>query len=248
MHSYLENSSEMKTAIIIDDEPLARSIIKEYLGKYDIASIIECGDGFEGLKMIQSHDPYLVFLDVQMPKISGLEMLELLDNAPPIIFTTAFEEHAVRAFEANAVDYLLKPISQERFDESMKRLQNRTQSNIGLRTMLDETETHRIVLKDQGEIKILSTMDVHFIEADDDYVKIHCTNKPYLKKATLTSYEKRLPKDQFLRVHRSYLVSLPHVSKIEPYEKSGHRIVLKSGARIPVSRAGYQKLRTILGV
>lgn len=239
----------MINALLIDDEPLACAVVSEYLQHHpDIHVVGMCHNGFEGVKLIQELKPDVVFLDVQMPKISGLEMLELLDEIPPIIFTTAFDEYAVSAFEANAIDYLLKPFSKERFNQSIEKLKSRSESLIPDISQLQQQATTRIVLKDAGEIQIIPLEEVLLIEADDDYVKIITQKKSFLKKATLTHYETSLPETQFVRVHRSFLLNVSQVTKIEPYEKTSHLAILRNGQKVPVSRSGYQRLKEALGL
>lgn len=237
-------------AIIIDDEPLAISVIKEYLAAHpEIEVVAECHDGFQALKAIAEHEPDLLFLDVQMPKISGLEMLELLDEVPAVVFTTAFEEYAIKAFEANAVDYLLKPFSQERFGEAIQKLKQRQGAmHTEVQKLMSAQQVNRIVLRDSGRIRILPLTEVSVLEADDDYVKIKTKDGSFLKKATLTHYEANLPEKQFVRVHRSYLLNVQFITRIDPYEKSSHIAVLTTGERVPVSRSGYQRLKEALGI
>lgn len=239
-------------AIIIDDEPLARSIIKEYLQPYtNIELAEECNDGFEGLKAIQQHQPDLIFLDIQMPKINGFEMLELVDNPPLVIFTTAFEEYAIKAFDAHAADYLLKPFSKERFDKAMQKmlLQKNNQAQAVTATALQSpTSSNRIVVKDNGKIRIIPLQQVQYLEAADDYVKIFTTEGHFLKKKTMQYFEDSLPQQEFIRIHRSYIVSAALITRITPYEKESHLALLTTGAQLPVSKAGYQKLKTILGI
>lgn len=240
----------MIKAILIDDEPLAIHVVKEYLSAHkNIEVVAECNDGFAGVKAISEHKPDLVFLDVQMPKISGLEMLELLDEIPPVIFTTAFEEYALKAFEANAVDYLLKPFSKERFDEAIKRFLARPElQNTHIEKLLDDQEIKRIVLKDNGRIRILPTDKISHIEADDDYVRIYAEGEKFLKKAALSGYEQKLPEKQFVRVHRSFIVNIQFITRIDPYEKTSHVAVLTTGDKVPVSRSGYPRLKEVLGI
>lgn len=245
----------MKKVIIIDDEPLARSLILEYLKEYSqIIVVEECNNGFEGLKAIKEHQPDLIFLDVQMPKITGFEMLDLLDQKPEIIFTTAFEEYAIKAFEAHAVDYLLKPFDQDRFNMAVdKFLQNNHVASEKVNGLLEEVtasakKIDRIVVKTGNTIKIIPLYEVHCLEADDDYVNIHTSDGAFLKNKTMAFFEKTLNEKEFVRVHRSYIVKLDQITKIEPYEKDGHLIWLKSGKKIPVSKSGYPKLRIALGL
>lgn len=246
----------MIKAVIIDDEPLAREIVKEYLGTYaQIGIMQECNDGFEGLKAIQQHQPDIIFLDVQMPKINGFEMLELVEELPAVIFTTAFEEHAIRAFEVNATDYLLKPFSKERFDKAVQKWLDKRQEMLPVATAaLLETaaaspsQSNRIVVKINGKIKIIPVQDIHYLEAADDYVKIVTAEGPFLKNKTMGFFENTLDMQQFARVHRSYILNVNQVTRIEPYEKENHLAILKSGAKVPVSKTGYPKLKSALGL
>ncbi len=243
--------------IIIDDEPLARLIIKEYLQGYpDIVVAQECNDGFEGLKAVQQHQPDLVFLDIQMPKINGFEMLELIDQPPSIIFTTAFEEYAIKAFESHAVDYLLKPFSRERFDKAMQKWMEQKTSGISkanTQSLLQSVaqspaQSGRIVVKMSGKIKIIPVDEVHFLEAADDYVKIHIKEGAFLKNKTMNHFEQVLDPQQFVRTHRSYILNVQQITRIDPYEKDNHIAILKSGAQVPVSKTGYTKLKSVLGL
>jgi two-component system, LytTR family, response regulator len=243
----------MIRAIIIDDEPLARAIVKEYLRDFSQISIVqECGDGFEGIKAIQQHKPELVFLDVQMPKINGFEMLELIEDPPAVIFTTAFDEYAIQAFERHAVDYLLKPFSAARFRNAMERFLSQSNTGSVLPSLLNETtrsvQQERVVVKTAGKIKIIPLSEIKYFEAADDYVKIITDEGSFLKNKTLSYFETSLPSSQFVRTHRSYLVQVTEITRIEPYEKENHLAILRSGARIPVSRSGYAKLKAALGL
>jgi two-component system, LytTR family, response regulator len=245
----------MSKIVTIDDEPLARSIVKEYLQKYpDLEIVQECNDGFEGFKAIQQYEPDLIFLDIQMPKINGFEMLELLDQAPAVIFTTAFDEYAIKAFEAHAVDYLLKPFSQERFDKAIQKWKEQKVSTQKNTDELLETASHspaqsqRIVVKTGSKIKIIPVHDVFYLEAADDYVKVHTQEGSFLKNKTMSHFEKTLDPQQFVRSHRSYIINIQQITRIDPYEKDNHVAILKSGAKVPVSRNGYIKLRTVLGL
>ena len=245
----------MIKAVLIDDEPLARSIVREYLQAYpEIQIVQECNDGFEGLKAIGQHQPELVFLDVQMPKINGFEMLELLDQPPAVIFTTAFDEYAIRAFESQAVDYLLKPFGKERFDKALKKWlgsrkekQALQEPDFSERTRPPE-ESSRIVVRKGSNIVIVPIHTVHYIEAFDDYVKIHTNEGFYLKKKTMTYFEKTLDAAVFVRVHRSYLLNVQELTRIEPLEKDNHIALLRNGTRIPLSASGYARLREVLGM
>jgi two-component system, LytTR family, response regulator len=247
----------MIRALLIDDEPLARSIVAEYLQSYENIEIVqECGDGFEGVKAIAQHKPDLIFLDIQMPKITGFEMLELIDQPPAVIFTTAFDEFAIKAFEAHAIDYLLKPFSKERFDKAVQKwLSQRVanepsskQKELIENNVRQPEERNRIVVKESGNIRIIPVHDIQHIEAYDDYVKIFTAKEMFLKKKTMSYYESILDPALFVRVHRSYILQLTQITRIEPLEKDSHVALLKSGIRIPLSKTGYSKLKEILGM
>lgn len=239
-------------AIIIDDEPLARLMVKEYLQSYPHITVAEeCNDGFEGMKAIQHHQPDLIFLDIQMPKINGFEMLELIDHPPQVIFTTAFEEYAIKAFDAHAADYLLKPFSKERFDKAMQKLTlqrvNATQAVVDM-ALQTAAPNNRIVVKDNGKIKIIPVAQVQYLEAADDYVKIITADGSFLKKKTMQYFEDSLPPQEFIRIHRSYIISASQITRIDLHEKDSHLVLLTTGARLPVSKAGYAKLKEVLGI
>ena len=242
--------------IIIDDESLARSIVKEYLQKHPQLELAqECNDGFEGLKAIQQHQPDLIFLDIQMPKINGFEMLELVEQPPAVIFTTAFDEYAIKAFEAHAIDYLLKPFDQQRFDKAISKWTEQKISQSGKTTQelletasLSPSQSQRIVVKNGSKIKIIPAQDVFYLEAADDYVKIHTPEGYFLKNKTMAHFEQALDPNQFVRSHRSYIVNIQQITRIDPYEKDNHVAILRSGAKVPVSRSGYGKLKEVLGL
>jgi len=240
--------------IIIDDEPLARTMVKEYLQYHPSIEIVqECNDGFEGIKAIQQFQPDLIFLDIQMPKINGFEMLELVDALPQVIFTTAFEEYAVKAFETHAIDYLLKPFSKERFDKAIQKLQQQKQNTEHTKQLIENTlqqnlQSNRVVVKDGAKIKIIPVNQIQFIEAADDYVKVVTAEGNFLKKKTMSFFETTLAAHQFVRIHRSYIINTQLITRIDGYEKENHLAILTSGAKLPVSKAGYSKLRELLGI
>lgn len=246
----------MSKIILIDDEPLARSVVSEYLEAHPGLEIVQqCGDGFEGIKAIQQHQPDLIFLDIQMPKINGFEMLELLEQPPAIIFTTAFDEYAIKAFEAHAIDYLLKPFSQEGFDKAIEKWKeqqvhaSKTDTTALLETAAQSpVQSDRVVVKNGSKIKIIPVADIYFLEAADEYVKIHTAEGYFLKKKTMNFFETSLPASHFARSHRSYIVNVQEITRIEPYEKDNYVAILKSGAQVPVSRTGYVRLREVLGL
>lgn len=247
----------MIKAVLIDDEPLARSIVTEYLQAFpEITIAQQCNDGFEGIKAITQHKPDLIFLDIQMPKINGFEMLELIEQPPAVIFTTAFDEYAIKAFESRAVDYLLKPFSKERFEKAVKKWleqQNKSDQKTNTQTLLSEEirqpeERSRIVVREGGNIRIVPVNEVQYIEAYDDYVKIFTQKEMFLKKKTMSFYEQSLDPAQFVRVHRSYIINLQQLTKIEPMEKETYIALLKSGVKVPLSKSGYAKLKGVLGL
>lgn len=241
-------------AVIIDDDPLAHELIAEYLQHYpQIALVGAAYDGLEGVKAIYQHQPDLIFLDIQMPKINGFEMLELLEHPPAIIFTTAFEEYALRAFETHAVDYLLKPFSQERFNKALQKCLDRPMAAglppvALLETAQALSPPDRIVVRNGSKVIIVPIQSVHYLEGADDFVKIHTKEGIYLKKKTLQFFEDTLDKRQFVRVHRSYLVPIEQIVRIDVFQKDTYVALLRSGESIPVSRSGYPKLRALLGL
>lgn len=241
------------TVIIIDDEPLARNIVKEYCQSHaDIELVAECADGFEGIKATQHYKPDLIFLDIQMPKVNGFEMLEIIENPPAIIFTTAFDEFAIKAFEINAVDYLLKPFSKERFDKAIrtyhqKNTPQQTQKIIEAAAQ-SPSQQNRVVVKDGNQIKIIPVNQIHYLEAADDYVKIITADGTFLKKRTMNFFEQSLSRYHFARIHRSYLVNTQLITRIDAHEKESYLVLLTTGATLPVSKSGYSKLKEVLGI
>lgn len=245
----------MIKVLIIDDEPLSCQIIATYLKRYPQFELMQiCHDGFDGLKAVQEHKPELVFLDIQMPKINGFEMLELMDSPPQVIFSTAFDEYAIKAFEANAIDYLLKPYSEERFKSAIEKFMERYKSNtvsdnIALLDAMatSPSQQNRIVVKTGTKVKIIPLHEVHYLEADDDYVRIVTAEGHFLKNKTMSFYEKNLDTKSFVRVHRSYILNIDQITRIDPYQKETHMAVLRNGNQIPVSKTGYVKLKEVLG-
>lgn len=240
-------------AVIVEDEQLARELLRNFLGDHPWVEITgEYTDGFSAIQAINKQRPDLVFLDIKIPKISGIEMLELLDYQPVIIFTTAFDEYAIRAFEVNALDYLLKPFSRDRFSKAMEKARTRmeTESNNSRKSgpvILNPGEIiHRVVVKSGSRIHIVPTSDIMYIEAQDDYVMIHTREKRYLKQQTMKFYEDHLDPSEFSRVHRSYMAAIDMITRLEQYEKESYRLVLENGTQIPVSKNGYRKLKTAL--
>jgi len=243
------------SAVIIDDEKLARDLIASFLGSHkDIEVVGVCTNGFEGLKAIQELKPDLMFLDIKMPKITGFELLELLDEPPVVIFSTAYDEFAIKAFDMNAVDYLLKPYSQERFDNAVNKAKGRVRAGEEQQEKVQKAqdlvhadELDRVVVKVGTKIHIIAVSKINHIEAMDDYVRIHTAEAKYLKQRTMKFFEAHLLPEDFVRIHRSHIVAVRQISKIEVMEKESYVAILKDGITLPVSRSGYSKLKETLG-
>jgi two-component system LytT family response regulator len=239
--------------LIIEDEAPARELIKYMLKDHPGIEVIgECADGFCGAREIKEKRPDLIFLDIQMPKLTGFELLEVLDEKPEVIFTTAFDQYAIRAFELNAVDYLLKPYSKERFDSALAKAVSRIGKETQepdkvekLVTTVTEAEGYltRIVFRKGAGIKIIPLNLISYLASEDDYVMIYYSEGKALKPKTMKYYEDHLPPSLFMRVHRSYMVNIEQITRLEPYSKDNYVAVLKSGEKIPVSRTGYKMLR-----
>jgi len=245
-------------AVIVDDEELARSLLREYVeSSPGIDIVAECSNGFEAVKAISEHKPDLVFLDVQMPKLDGFEVLQLIGSDVAVIFVTAFDQYAMQAFDAHAVDYLLKPFSIERFGKALERARQRVGQRTAqkfppaaeLATAARAPQQHlqRIVVKDGARVHIIPVDRLDYAEAQDDYVELHSQGKSYLKQQTISSLESALDPDRFVRIHRSIIVNLERVAKIEPYAKDSRVAVLSDGTQLQMSRAGYDRLKTLLG-
>jgi two-component system, LytTR family, response regulator len=243
---------EATKAIIIDDEELARILIRNYLKEYPGIEIIgECENGFEGIKAIADLKPDLIFLDIQMPKLNGFEMLELLDNPPEIIFITAHNEFAIQAFELNAVDYLLKPYSRERLISAVQKAREKIQSGNNqtsgkIPRLIQQPLTEkleRIVVKSGTKIKVIPVDKITYLEAQDDYVMIYSEEGKHLKQGTMKYYEDHLDDSRFIRVHRSYIVRIDQVTQLEPYSKDTYTLKLRNGANLKVSRNGLKSLK-----
>ena len=242
----------MIKTLIVDDEPLAAGLVKEFLSAYPQFEVVAiCHDGLEALKAIQLFQPELIFLDIQMPKITGFELLELLENPPAVLFTTAFDQYAVQAFDVKGIDYLVKPFSEARFAQAITRFLSQQKTKIVPEAVdypVSEERNKRIVVRVKNEIKIIQTQEVRYFEAEDDYISIHTQEGKFLKKMTMKQLEESLDPEKFARVHRSYLVNLQEVAGLEPYEKESYLLRLRSGQKIPVSKSGYARLRQVLGL
>lgn len=238
--------------MVVDDEPHARAIVLEFLADYPQFTVVaECANGFEAVKAFAEERPELIFLDIQMPKLDGFEVLDLLEPKPKVVFVTAYDEYAIRAFEAHAVDYLLKPFTAERFAsvaahaEEMVRL-SEGQPAVRSATNLARRPLQRIAFRDGGTIEVVPVQRIDYVEAQDDYVHVFSRGQKLVKQQTLSDLEQLLDPTRFVRVHRSYLVNLESLARVEPYAKDSRVAILKDGSRIPVSRAGYERLRQLL--
>lgn len=242
--------------LVIDDEQLARDLLKNYLSKDDRLEIVgECSNGFEGVLAIQELKPDLVFLDIQMPKITGFEMLELLTEPPVIIFSTAYEEFAIRAFEANAVDYLLKPYPYERVQAAVEKALKSIHSGSGSKEELENIgQAHdensglltRIVVKSGSKIRIIPVETIDYLESEDDFVMIYCKEGHFLKQKTMKYFENHLDPQKFIRIHRSCIVNATQLAEIQQYGKESWMLLTKQGAKLKISKSGYLALKQFL--
>ena len=247
----------MIRAIIIDDEKLSRDLIKAFLKPHSEVEILgECENGFDGFKAITEQKPDLIFLDIQMPKLTGFEMLELLEEAdlPSIIFSTAYDQFALKAFELSAADYLLKPYTEIRFNEAIEKAKmkigydkgSETVKKIIARSQEKSEIIERIVVRNGSKIIIIPTHEIEFIKAEDDFVEIYNGGKKYLKQMTMKYLTAALPPDQFVRIHRSFILNIEQINLLEAYGKDSYMALLKNGEKIPVSKSGYQSLKGLL--
>src|SRR5438552_9858443 len=247
----------MLKAIIVDDEELARQIVREYLKSApDVEVAAECANGFEAVKAVAEHDPDLIFLDIQMPKLDGFEVLELIDTHAAVIFVTAFDQYAMRAFDAHAVDYLLKPFDQSRMKAALtrarERIASRAPAGVNATALAAAARPpgqvlQRVVVKDGTKVHIIPIAKLDYVEAQDDYVAFHSEKKNYLKQQPISNVESQLDPHRFVRIHRSYIVNLERIARIEPYTKDSRVAVLQDGTQLPVSRAGHSRLKELLG-
>lgn len=252
--------NKMLRAILVDDEELARQVLREYLQKFsDVAIAAECANGFEAVKAISELKPDIVFLDIQMPKLDGFEVLELIDSPVAVIFVTAYDQYAMRAFEAHAVDYLLKPFNEARMKAAVDRARERVAqaaskppialnaADLAQAARPPDQKLERIVVKDGTKVHILPVQKLDYVEAQDDYIGLHSEKRTYLKQQTISGIEGQLDPKRFVRIHRSYIVNIERISRIEPYTKDSRVAVLGDGTQLPVSRSGHGKLKTLLG-
>ncbi len=242
--------------MVVDDEELARAVLKEHLQEHpELQLVAECANGFEAVKAATDLKPDLAFLDIQMPKLDGFEVLELLDPRPEVIFVTAYDQHALRAFEIHAVDYLLKPFSAERFEEALQRAKARIGTGVARSVQPSELSLaakgdwplDRIVVRDGAKVTFIPLAKLDFIQAQDDYVLLKTPEKGHLKQQTLASLEQRLDPQRFLRIHRSFIIQLDRLAKLEQAPTESWVAILQDGTRLPVSKSGYARLKEVMG-
>jgi two-component system LytT family response regulator len=246
--------SERLRVAVVDDEPLARDLIREFLSHHPNVEIVaECANGFDAVREIEKVKPDLVFLDIQMPKLTGFEVLELLNEPVPVIFVTAYEEFAIRAFEVHAVDYLLKPVSQERLDEALKHAAERLRIGHApdYHALVRDAQSkqgwlERVLIREGTNVHVLPVASIDYAEAQDDYVCFHAAGTTHLKTMRLNELADRLDPGKFVRIHRSFVLNLDRLARIELYAKDSRIVILKNGDRLPVSRAGYDRLKLLL--
>jgi two-component system LytT family response regulator len=238
--------------LIVDDEHLARAVLREHLAAHaDVDIVGECANGFEAVKAIAELAPDLVFLDIQMPRLDGFEVVELAGAAPQYVFVTAYDQFALRAFEVHAVDYLLKPFSAVRLAQALDHARRSTGGPGQVQALVQEAQARhrpleRILIRDGARVHVVATADVDYIEAQDDYVQVAALGRRYLKNQRLSELEAQLDPALFLRIHRSWIVNLSAVVRIEPTGRDGHCAVLRGDVRVPISRSGYQKVRELV--
>ena len=239
--------------LIVDDEELARQVLRELLAAHpEIQILAECANGFEAVKAVAEHKPDLLFLDVQMPKLSGFDVLELIERNIAVIFVTAYDQYAMKAFEVHAVDYLLKPIGRERFEAALERAKIRIGEKIPPVEQLvtaarpPQQFLERIVVRDGTRVTLIPVAKLDYVEAQDDYVALATHGAKHLKQQTIASVEAGLDPARFVRIHRSYIVNFERVVRIEPYGKDSRLAILGDGTRLPVSRTGYARLKALL--
>ena len=246
--------SDVMRIVIVDDEPLARAVLREFADadpRIEIAA--DCANGFEAVKAVAELKPDLVLLDVQMPKLDGFEVLELLGRDQPVVFVTAYDQYALRAFEVHAVDYLLKPFSAERFQEAMERARERMRAKAAtpLEDLIRDAKpkagpAERVLIRDGANVHVLPVDKIDYVEAQDDYVAFKSDGRQFLKDQTLSAVEGALDPARFVRIHRSFILNIDRIAKVELYAKDSRMAILRDGTRLPVSRAGYARLSQLL--
>jgi two-component system LytT family response regulator len=238
--------------LIVDDEHLARALLREYLSAHpDLEIVGECANGFEAVKAIGELDPDLVVLDIQMPKLDGFEVVELAGSKPYYIFATAYDQFALKAFEVHAIDYLLKPFSRERLAQALAHARGRRPQAAQMEAVVADVAQRRgylerVLIKDGARVHVIPSLTIDYIEAQDDYVQVTAAGKAHLKNQRMSELEAQLDPQVFIRIHRSYIVNVAAIARIEPVSKDNHCAVLKDGTRLPISRSGYQKVRELM--
>jgi two-component system LytT family response regulator len=239
---------------IVDDEELARKLLREYLTDCeDVETVAECANGFEAVKAVTDLKPDVLLLDIQMPRLDGFEVLELVRREVDVIFVTAYDKYALRAFEVHAVDYLLKPFSLERLRQALSRARDRRNSRQPLpaaqliaAARVPGTHLERVAIRDGANVHVVPVSKIDYVEAQDDYVCFRSEGKGLLKQQTLAEVESTLDPAQFVRIHRSYILNIDRLAKLELYAKDSHAAILRDGTRLPVSRSGYARLNAVL--
>lgn len=231
--------------LIVDDEALARRLVREYLASHtDLQIIGECVNGEQAVEQIASLEPDIILLDIHMPGLTGLEVLEATGRTEGIIFTTAYDQYALKAFDLHAVDYLLKPFSQARFDEALMRAKKQLDADgKAIAGLMQEAKAERILVRDRGQTHIIPLADIDYIEAEDDYIRICWQGKSVLKTQSLSALECQLNSAEFIRIHRSFIAKLSAVKGLERISKDSQVVVLHSGVKLPISRAGLERIR-----
>lgn len=262
----MNDQSPTLRVVIVDDEPLARSLLRELLAAHDDIEIVaECANGFEAVKTVMERTPDLLLLDVQMPKLDGFDVLELIGREIPVIFVTAYDTFAIRAFDAHAVDYLLKPFGAERLDEALARARGRIRANrsplsqaavsggvsgsvAGLvgTTRASSAPLSRLLIRDRSDVHVIAVEKIDYIESQDDYVEVKAGGRSFLKEQTLAELEALLDRGRFVRIHRRYLLNLTRLARIEQSVTESRVAVLSDGTQLPISRTGYARLRELL--
>jgi two-component system LytT family response regulator len=240
--------------VIVDDEPLARSLLKEYLVDHpDVEVVAECGNGFETVKAVSELHPDLLFLDIQMPRLDGFEVLELIGQEVNVVFVTAFDKYALRAFDVHAVDYLLKPFSPERLAEALQHARAKIAKGqtipiaaLTAAARPPDTRLVRVLIRDGADVHVIPVGKIDYVEAQDDYVCFRTEGKQLLKQQTMAEIEAALDPVRFVRIHRSYILNIDRLAKLELYAKDSHAAILRDGTRLPVSRTGYSRLNALL--
>jgi two-component system LytT family response regulator len=242
-------------AVIVDDEELSRSLLREFLaGHPEVEIVAECANGFEAVQAVNNLHPDLLFLDVQMPKLNGFEVLELIGQDVGVIFVTAYDQYALRAFDVHAIDYLLKPFGAERLAQALERARvklTRPERLPVSKVIADArppgTFHERVLIRSGPHVHVIPVEDLDYVQAQDDYVAFKVSGKEFLKQQTLGELETQLDPSRFVRIHRSYILNIERLARIELYAKDSHTAILRDGTQLPISRAGYSKLSSLLG-